>query len=128
MRAEPQTQWQLVTVGRKGRDHFARRRTPILDSIIGLGGKADLGEARRISALLVDLFLAGRCDAVVLLYSEFISTVVYRPRAAQYLPMTPAALGLEAGEESDRHAREIDYILEPSAQGVFGQLLPRVLG
>jgi F-type H+-transporting ATPase subunit gamma len=126
MKAEPETRWELICVGRKGRDYFARRRVPILDSVIGLGGKADLAEARRISQMLVDLYLAGRADAIVLLYSEFISTVVYRPQAAQYLPLTPQALGLEP-EGEDHKGYDIDYILEPSAQEVFDQLLPRFL-
>jgi ATP synthase F1 gamma subunit len=99
MKAEPETRWELICVGRKGRDYFARRRVPILDSVIGLGGKADLAEARRISQMLVDLYLAGRADAIVLLYSEFISTVVYRPQAAQYLPLTPQATGLIGAAE-----------------------------
>lgn len=126
MRSEPQTQWELVCVGRKGRDHFARRKVPILDSVIGLGGKADLAEARRISSMLVEWYLADRADAIVLLYSEFISTVVYRPTSAQYLPLTPQALGLDEEEEAHK-GYGIDYILEPSAQEVFDQLLPRFL-
>lgn len=126
MRSEPQTQWELICIGRKGRDHFVRRKAPILDSVINLGGKADLAEARRIARMLVDLFMEGRADAVVLLYSEFISTVVYRPTSAQYLPLTPEALGLEAEGEAHK-GYDIDYILEPSAQEVFDQLLPRFL-
>lgn len=128
MKSEPETQWQLICVGRKGRDYFARRRVTIIDSLIGLGGKADLAEARRISAMLVEMFLTGQCDSIVLLYSEFISTVVYRPTAAQYLPLTPHALGLEDEAAAAHQGYGVDYILEPSAQEVFDQLLPRFLG
>ena len=127
LRSEPETQWQLVCIGRKGRDHFRRRQWPILESVVGLRGHPELAEARRIATLLLDLYNAGRCDSIRLLYSAFISMVVYRPTLVRYLPMSPESLGLKLDEESERAARNIDYLLEPSAKEVFDAILPRYL-
>lgn len=125
MRAEPDIQWQLYCVGRKGRDYFAKRQWPILDSVVGMGGLPDLGEARRIATRLQEIYLAGQCDSVWLLYSAFISTVVYRPTVVRYLPMTPESLGLHEGQEEAGYAT--DYIFDPSAGEVFNAILPRFL-
>jgi F-type H+-transporting ATPase subunit gamma len=126
LRAEPQIQWQLYCIGRKGRDYFAKRQWPILDSVTGLGGQPNSNEALRIGSRLRELFLSNQCDSVWLLYSAFISTVVYRPTLARYLPMTPQSLGFKP-EEEGRAASEVDYILDPSAEGVFNAILPRFL-
>jgi len=95
LRAEPETQWQLVCVGRKGRDYFARRQWPIVESLVGLGGTPDLTQARRLAALLLDLYTSDRADSIWLLYSAFVSMVVYRPTLARYLPLSAESLGIK---------------------------------
>lgn len=130
LRGEPQTQWELIVIGRKGRDYFQRRPWPIREAVVGLGGSPNLTEARRLATSLAELFLAGQTDAVYFLYSAFISTVVYRPTLERYLPMTAESLSLtpKKGEpEPGRPHRELDYIMDPSAEEVFNQLLPRFL-
>ena len=94
--------------------------------MLGLRGQADSVEAGRLAQVLLDRFLAGEADRIDLLFPRYISTVVSRPTLVQFLPMTPEALGL--GKKEDDRAQEIDYILEPSAEDVFEQLLPRYLG
>ncbi len=126
LRSDPAAQWQLVTIGRRGRDHFGRRGWSIIESVLGLRGQADSVEAGRLAQVLLDRFLAGEADRIDLLFPRYISTVVSRPTLVQFLPMTPEALGL--GKKEDDRAQEIDYILEPSAEDVFEQLLPRYLG
>jgi F-type H+-transporting ATPase subunit gamma len=131
MRSEPRTAWQLVCIGKRGRDYFQRRKCAILESVATLGGQADAAEAQRIGKLLVDTYLAGSVDSVWLVYQKFISTVMCRPVVARYLSMTPESLGIgkkNAGEDAtgDGHGR-VDYLLEPSAEAVFDALLPRYL-
>lgn len=125
MKAEPDAQWQLVCIGRKGRDYFQRRNVPIIESLIGLGGQADSASARQIGKLLLDLFTSDRCDEVWLVYSAFISTVAYRPTLVRYLPVAQESIGTP--KEENGRTGEIEYILEPSAQEVFDQILPRYL-
>jgi len=127
LRAEPEAQWQLVCVGRKGRDYFARRQWPILESLVGLGGTPDLAQARRLAALLLDLYTSDRADSIWLLYSAFVSMVVYRPTLARYLPLSAESLGFKPGAESAHDHHAVDYLFDPSADEVFDQLLPRFL-
>lgn len=127
LRSEPGTDWQLVCIGRRGLDYFQRRNWPIIESVTTLGGRADFEEARRIGELLVRMYESNQVDQVLLLYQRFISTVVSRPTVVQYLPLTSEALGLHAQGAAGGEARQIDYILEPSAGEVFDALLPRFL-
>ncbi len=127
MREEPDAHWRLVTVGRRGRDHFARRGRPIDRELIGLRGQADSAEAHALAQYLADLFLTGEVDSIHLLYAQFISSVLNRPTVAQFLPLTPAALGLELAEGEPPTGGDVDYILDPSAKAVFDELLPRYL-
>ena len=125
LRNEPQTDWQIVAVGKRGREYFARRKWPIIRSWEGFRGQADSAAASEIAAFLLDLFENNATDQIVLLYPRFISTVMSRPTVAQYLPLTPEALGLKIDEAEKSH--EVDYILEPDAASVFDLLLPRYL-
>lgn len=125
LRNETETQWQLVTVGKRGRDYFGRRKWPILRSWEGFRGQADSAAAREIATFLLEQFEAEYVDEIVLLYPQYVSTVLSRPTLAQYLPLTPEALGLKIDETDNSH--EVDYILEPDAESVFDLLLPRYL-
>jgi F-type H+-transporting ATPase subunit gamma len=124
LKRDPTAHWQLICVGKKGRDYFAKRKWPILESVTTLRGQADLPEARRIADLLVNGFLAGQFAEVWLLYSAFISTVVYRPTLVQYLPMSSENLGRAPVPDT---GRQLNYIMEPSPARVLETLLPRYL-
>ncbi|MEN6627154.1 MAG: ATP synthase F1 subunit gamma [Candidatus Sumerlaeia bacterium] len=127
MRSDPEARWRLVCIGRRGRDHFAHRGHDIIDSIIGLGGQANSDEATRLADRLRQMFLAGEADRIDLLYARFVSTVVNRPSTVQFLPMTPEALQPAKKRKEPEEKKHIDYIIEPSPQAVFDQLLPRYL-
>lgn len=126
MKSEPETQWELVCVGKRGIDYFGRRRWPIVNKVVGLGGQPDSDEARRIADYVLKRYENNEVDKVLLLYSSFISTVRYLPTLAQYLPMTPEALGLDEAVEKKSGAQR-NYIMEPSPEALFDSLLPRYL-
>jgi F-type H+-transporting ATPase subunit gamma len=127
LKSEPQTQWQLFCVGRKGRDYFARRRWPILDSVVGQRGQPDVAVARRIATTLIERFLANQCDSVTLLYSAYVSSVFYRTTFLQYLPIDPKSFEAPAGGAGPAARTRLDYLFDPSAEAVFEALLPRLL-
>ena len=127
LKAEPDTDWKLVCVGRRGHDYFRRRPWPIVEKVIGLGGQPDDPEARRLADFLLDGFRNNECDVVTLVYPAFISTAVNKTTVEQYLPLTPESLGIDEEREEGGGSKEIDYILEPSAELLLDSLLPRYL-
>ena len=64
----------------------------------------------------MDDFIAGRADEVYIIYGQFVSTVVQRPEVYKLLPVEPPAETATLG---------VDYIYEPTREGVLAELLPR---
>ena len=55
-----------------------------------------------------------------LLYPRFVNTAVQMPTVRQILPIEPQDI-------ADMTVEDVDYIYEPSAEGVFAELLPRYI-
>ncbi|WP_406677249.1 ATP synthase F1 subunit gamma [Neomoorella carbonis] len=105
----------LVTVGRKGRDYFRRRRVEIVRSFTDIGDEPDLIQARELARQLVELYLEGTVDEVNLIYTRFYSALRQVPRIDRLLPIKASASRGGGG----------DYIYEPSPAEVLKALLPR---
>jgi F-type H+-transporting ATPase subunit gamma len=76
-----------------------------------------LDQVRTIADIAIDEFVAGNVDAVYVVYSRFINTLVQRPEALEILPVEPPAA----------HEGYSDYIFEPSPDAVLNDLLPRYI-
>ena len=106
----------LITVGRKGRDFIRRHHRDIRAEFTNLGDRPDLLDTLPISRIIIDDYTNGVVDVVYLAYVRFISTMVQRPILEQILPVEPAVIPT---------AQNVDYIYEPRADVVLGELLPR---
>jgi F-type H+-transporting ATPase subunit gamma len=105
-----------VAVGRKGRDFMLRYGRDLKAVFMGLGDRPRLLDTTPIARLVIDDFASGKCDAVYLCYSQFVSTAVQRPIVRQLLPVEPAKLP---------PAQAVGYIYEPDSIYVLAALLPR---
>jgi len=109
----------LVVVGKKGRDFFRRRGGwPIKRAMIGFWDGLAYTHATELGNYLMQQYLDGEVDEVHLIYNEFRSVAVQRPRREQLLPIPRA----ETGEGS---TTPVDYIYEPAPDAILGDLLPR---
>ena len=108
----------MIPVGRKGLDYFRRFNVPFRGEFQRLGDYPSLADTRPIARLAMDDYIRGDVDRVLVVYGAFVSTVQQRPVSIQILPV-------EAPQATDRPAREVDYIFEPSPQDVLAALLPR---
>ena len=108
-------QVQVIAVGKKARDYFVRTRQDVVAEFIGIGDTTTLDEVRPIADIAIDDFASGKVDAVYVVYSRFVNTLVQRPEVLQILPVEPP----EAQEGYS------DYIFEPSPEAVLNDLLPR---
>jgi F-type H+-transporting ATPase subunit gamma len=109
------TGYEIVPVGRKGRDFMVRYGRPVIAEFVNYGDRPRPDYIVPIARVITDEYAAGRIDAVYLIYAEFVNTLVQRPVIVPLLPLQP---GEVAGP-----ARE--YIYEPSPAGVLTQLVPR---
>ncbi len=113
-----QIEVSLVTVGKKGSDYFRRRKASVRNAYTDLFSSFDMTVAATIGQGAMENFLLGQADEVYLLYGEFISLAIQRPKLQKLLPITPpAAEGTQTGGP--------DYLFEPSPEAIFQELLPR---
>jgi F-type H+-transporting ATPase subunit gamma len=110
----------LVVVGRKARDFFRRRPHTIKRDMIGFWDRLAYSHACELADYFMQQYLDNEVDEVFLLYNEFRSVAFQRPVRVQLLPIPRAETG--AGEGT---TEEVDYIYEPSADAILGDLLPR---
>ena len=113
---QQETPVSLLTVGRKGRDFMKRSGRDLLAEFSGLGDQPRLIDTLPISRIIIDDYSGGKFDTVYLAYSGFVTTMQQNPVMQKLLPVEPAEIP---------PAQNIDYIYEPGAEEVLGQLLPR---
>jgi F-type H+-transporting ATPase subunit gamma len=82
---------------------------------LGIGDTISLDAVRPIADIAIDDFVTGKVDAVYVVYSDFVNTLVQRPEITQILPVEPP----------QAHEGYADYIFEPSPAAVLNDLLPR---
>jgi F-type H+-transporting ATPase subunit gamma len=114
---------QVVVVGRKGRDFLRRRPQFQVKSqhVDVFGRQVSFGVAQELAKELIEAYTApeGAADQVLLIYNEFVSAMRQRPVLKTLLPIP---LPPTAPEDV-----VIDYIYEPSVNGILRELLPRYL-
>jgi len=110
----------LFLVGRKGIEFFNRRRgKQVVRTHPGVP-RIDYSHAVAIADLVSQRFLAGEADEVVLIHSEFVSTMTQRPRVVRLLPLTPdAPVGTASASEP--------FTIEPNAEALLALLVPKAL-
>ncbi len=108
----------MVSVGRKGRDHF-RKKAKLHSMHADVFRKFDMGLAIGIGEDAIPSFIAEEYDELYLVYNEFASVSIQQPRVVRLLPLP--SVGTE--EEVD-YEKRLDYIYEPSDEVLLDQLLP----
>jgi F-type H+-transporting ATPase subunit gamma len=108
----------LVLVGRKGADHFRRRRAQIADRHVNILAAPAEELAGEISEKIIERFLKGETDAVYVVYSHFRSALSQVPTLEKLLPV--------ALSETENPEQLTEYLYEPSVEALLASLLPRV--
>ena len=106
----------IIAIGRKGRDFFRRRNYNLAQQYVGVVDAAGPGFAREVAKFVMDKYAAEEYDVVYLVYSQFVNVLVQKPVVQKLLPAEPPE-----GEDDGKH---VDYIFEPDAEQIMGQLLP----
>ncbi|HTT72486.1 MAG TPA: ATP synthase F1 subunit gamma [Anaeromyxobacteraceae bacterium] len=107
------------TMGRKARDFFRARRTPVRKDYAGVHQHLSYEKAAEIARELAERFLAGEVDTVFLCYNEFKSAIAQRVVVRQLLPIAPP-------EEPEAHAG-FDFLYEPARGALLDELVPKHL-
>ena len=106
---------EVIASGKKGRDFMVRTRQDVVAEFINLGDAPSLDDIRPMVDVAIQDFIAGKVDAVFVVFAKFVNTLSQVPEVRQVLPiLRPEGEGAYS-----------DYIFEPSPQAVLADLLPR---
>ncbi|HVS15296.1 MAG TPA: ATP synthase F1 subunit gamma [Thermoanaerobaculia bacterium] len=108
----------LLLLGKRGADYYARRRASIRAAHRSLFSNVTYEAAQEIAADVIAAFTAGEYDAVYVVYNQFVSVLRQDLTAEKLLPVQPE-------QADDPGSGEVDYLFEPSAEEILGDLLPR---
>jgi F-type H+-transporting ATPase subunit gamma len=111
----------LLLVGTKVGDYFRRRRRGQIVRVVSGIGRVEYEHAVKIAAFAAERFLSGKSDELVLVHSEFVSTLSQRPHSERLLPA-----GAE-GAAAQAAAPKAPLTIEPSAEQLLAVLLPKAL-
>ncbi|NLA93699.1 MAG: ATP synthase F1 subunit gamma [Bacteroidales bacterium] len=108
----------IYTVGQKITEAFVREEIQIDRQYAGMMAKRSYDEAAMLADKLMDMYLNGHLDRVILSYTHFISLGSQQIINETLLPVT-----IPSGKDE----QETEYILEPSAEELMKTLLPKVI-
>jgi F-type H+-transporting ATPase subunit gamma len=120
----------FISAGKKGAQFIARTKRQLAAEFT-YKDTPQFAEARAISRFAQDLFLKGEVDAVDILYTNYVSTLVQQPKTVPFLPVgkiqaVKAGIGGKAEELKPVDKTDL-FEFEPDEKTVLGALLPHSL-
>lgn len=108
---------EVHAIGKKGRDFINRNYHGVASEITNIGDAPELSDILGPAINIIRGFREGRYDEVHVIYSEFVNTLIQRPKIQKLIPVELP--------EADEHHVKVDYTYEPSEEEVLNGLLPR---
>ena len=113
---------QVVTVGKKAQEHFARRTWTVAADYPGIAETMKISDTHPIVQGMLDQYCSGQVDEVFLCYTEFVSPLQQEPRCLQLLPAHFSRA--EAEKPAGAHVLT-EY--DPSPESVFDAIIPEYM-
>jgi F-type H+-transporting ATPase subunit gamma len=121
----------FVTAGRKASQFIARTKRQLAAEFT-YKDVPTFAEARAISKFAQDLFLKNEADAVDILFTQFVSTLVQQPKTIPFLPVgkiKAVTVGINTPQQElpSTGVRTDSFEFEPDEKTVLSELLPHSL-
>lgn len=114
---------QVVTIGKKTQEHYAKRDWPVTADYPGIAETMKISDTHEIVSRMLELFRSGKVDEVFLCYTQFVSPLQQEPKCIQLLP---ASFERDAQPEKPAGARVLTEY-DPSPEAVFDAIIPEYL-
>ncbi|MGE5400862.1 MAG: ATP synthase F1 subunit gamma [Ignavibacteriales bacterium] len=111
----------LYCIGKKGFDHFSRRKYNIVGDFPGVFSNLKFQTATTVMSELKYRYLSNEYDKVLVVYNEFKSVIQQRIVVEQLLPIPQVKSTENTG------VTNTDYIYEPDRLSIVNSLLPKHL-
>ncbi|MCM0604785.1 MAG: ATP synthase F1 subunit gamma [Xanthomonadaceae bacterium] len=114
---------EVITVGRRINEIFKSRVSKDYKVVHAeeFGSKIQIGRAKGLSEILIDAFVSGRVDEVVVIYNEFKNAISQKLVAETLLPV----LSPEVAVGDVTSASPGDYLMKPDAGTLLESLLKK---
>jgi len=114
----------LTLLGKKANDYYSRRRADQITFNSPIDGDVSYEQAADVARELARRYVAGELDEVILIYSEFKSTMTQTPIATQLLPFRP----MESDDDAtDAEVEASPYEIEPDPEALLAALVPKAM-
>jgi F-type H+-transporting ATPase subunit gamma len=131
VRTRPDGSVDFAVIGRRAESWVRRRKLPLKASFEGLmaGAAPPAAKIRPLSRLAKDGFISKDYDEVVIIYTDFVSSILQKPRVKSLLPLRKdLELGEVQGHQEVAAGAKMtgEYTFEPDPRTVLDALLPRI--
>lgn len=121
---------EIIAMGKKGAHTMARMRYAVSAQFDKADVVEDVATISPLSHLAVKGYLDNIYDKVLLVYTDYVSSLKQEPRAKVLLPLTGEAdadLGQVAGAQEEKVFKNFEYLFEPNPKTILSALLPRLV-
>jgi len=108
----------ILSIGKKSSEHFTKNGFNVASTHDALFGDLTFDNVAKIAEGIMERFVDGDYDKVVLVYNQF-------KNAATQIIMTENFLPVQAAENDSEVV--VDYIFEPTKEEIVEQLIPKSL-
>jgi F-type H+-transporting ATPase subunit gamma len=118
----------LTLLGKKANDYYRRHRSDQITFNSPIDGDVSYEQAADVAREVARRYVAGELDEVILVFSEFVSTMTQTPTSTQLLPFTPpesddGGTGNTGSSDSDA----LPYEIEPDPEALLAALVPKAV-
>jgi F-type H+-transporting ATPase subunit gamma len=110
----------FLTIGKKGYDYLRKQKLNLLPERNGLLYNLTFDNASVIAEEIMNSFLSGEFDNVILVYNQFKNAAVQKLTTETFLPVATVPADAKGSVPAD-------YIYEPSGEEIIKELIPRSL-
>jgi F-type H+-transporting ATPase subunit gamma len=111
----------LTLLGKKVGDYYKPRRPSEIVHSAATGNTVTYTQAADVARAVSSRFEAGDSDEVILIYSEFVSTMTQTPKSVQLLPFSAPEKTETEGDDA------LPYEIEPSPEELLSVLVPKAV-
>lgn len=122
---------EAVTLGKKGRS-LTRQGISLVADFDKLDVTTSVKDVLPMASMMIDEYTKGTYDKVVVIYTDYISSLKQVPRLKQILPIVEAdhylgKVEIDKKENNKVILADYDFIYEPTPAVVLDYLLPRLM-
>lgn len=115
----------LISIGQRGTSQIAKLPNGrLVAEFTGFGKEVEFAEISPVAKMIIDDYLAGKYDQIVVIYSHFESSLKQTPVAKQVLPITTEHIDIpDLWEQTLTETEKFEFKFEPDPDAILEAIL-----